>query len=292
MPWPPRSAARQLTRPASAVVSPASAYRHPLHRRGNRRRAGRTPSPSASPCQRQGLPCRARLPPARAHRPPTCFAAPPPLVEDGKSGYLFEPGNADDLAAKMWRYISNPALAVRHGAWNRNRRHDFDEVRTLDRLQQLYSEDVPPASPATDVVICAGDCPNEIALLLQRFHAIEKGRFQVRFIWHEWADAAVWRQARLLWLWSGRPPLPSLTRALGKGLPVLAPAGSIAQQFAHQSPIVIGYGSYLEALAAIAGIMDAPRGYWSRDQRAPDLARFMASIAPRDSFHLPTGALA
>lgn len=216
----------------------------------------------------------------------------PDLVEDGKSGYLFEPGNADDLAAKMRRYISNPALAVRHGAWNRNRRHDFDEVRTLDRLQQLYSEDVPPASPATDVVICAGDCPNEIALLLQRFHAIEKGRFQVRFIWHEWADAAVWRQARLLWLWSGRPPLPSLTRALGKGLPVLAPAGSIAQQFAHQSPIVIGYGSYLEALAAIAGIMDAPRGYWSRDQRAPDLARFMASIAPRDSFHLPTGALA
>jgi glycosyltransferase involved in cell wall biosynthesis len=213
----------------------------------------------------------------------------PDLVEDGKSGFLFEPGNADELADKMLRYISDPALAARHGAWNRDRRRDFDEVRTLDRLQQLYSEDAPPPFPGIEVVICAGDCPKEIALLLRRFHAIERGRFQVRFIWHEWADAAVWRQARLLWLWSGQPPLPSLTRALGQGLPILAPAGSIAQQFEHQSPTVISYATYLEALAAIGAVIDSPYPHRSSNRRAPDLARFMATIAPRDSFHLPAG---
>jgi glycosyltransferase involved in cell wall biosynthesis len=211
----------------------------------------------------------------------------PDLVVDGKSGLLFEPGDADDLAAKLRLYIAEPALAARHGAWNRDRRHDFDERRTLDRLQQLYDEKA--LSPANEVVLCAGDCSGEIALLIQRFHAIEQGRFRVRFIWHEWADAMAWRQAKLLWVWGGPPPFPSLTRALGQGLPVLAPTGSFAQQLNSQSAVVLGYVTYLEALGAIAALAGLPLGQWSEDRLTPDLARLVATLAPRESFHLPTG---
>jgi glycosyltransferase involved in cell wall biosynthesis len=213
------------------------------------------------------------------------------LVEDGKSGLLFEAGNSDDLVHKMRRYIDDPALAARHGARNRDRRRDFDEARTLDRLQQLYNEDVPPRSDGAQVVICAGEpSSKEVALLLHRFFVVEEGRFQVRFIWHEWAEGRAWRQAKLLWLWSGPPPLPIMMRALAQGVPVLAPAGSIAQQFDRQSPTVIGYATYLEALATISAVVGLPHTQWPSAHSAPDLARLMASIAPRETFHLPAGA--
>lgn len=212
----------------------------------------------------------------------------PGLVQEGESGLLFEPGDAADLAEKMRQYISDPTLAARHGAWNRDRRHEFDESRTLDRLQQLYSGEA--ASRETPVVICAGDCSEQISLLLRRFHAIEEARFQVRFIWHEWADAAAWRQARLLWLWTGPPPISCLTRALGLGLPVLAPIGSLAQQFERQASFVLGYATYLEACAAIAAIVGLPQSQ-SLHRAAPDLVRLLASIAGRECFHLPAGVI-
>lgn len=215
----------------------------------------------------------------------------PGLVEDERSGLLFEPGNADDLVHKMRRYISDPALAVRHGDWNRDRRRDFDEARTIDRLQHLYSDDARPPSHDMRVVICAGEAwPKEIPLLLHRFHVAEEGRFQVRFIWHEWAGAAAWRQAGLLWLWNGLPPASVVTRALSQGLPVLAPTGSIAQHLECQSPLVAGYATSLEALGALAALMASPHQHRPNNPRAPDLARLVASIAPRRSFHLPTGA--
>jgi glycosyltransferase involved in cell wall biosynthesis len=215
----------------------------------------------------------------------------PDLVEDGKSGLLFEPGNTSDLADKMRRYISDPALAARHGAWNRDRRTDFDEARTLDRLQQLYRQKVHPRESGAHVVICAGDpSPEELALLLHRFHAVERDRFQIRYIWHEWADRATWRQARLLWLWGGPPSLQCLTRALAQGLPVLAPESPLTEEIQRRSCAVIGYATYLEALASIAAVVDAPETQLSVGDRAPELVRLIAAIAPRDSFHLPTGA--
>jgi hypothetical protein len=172
-------------------------------------------------------------------------------------------------------------------AWNRDRRADFDEARTLDRLEQLYSNT--PDSPASSVqvIICAGDpSPDELTLLLHRFD----GRFRVRFIWHEWADSAAWRQAKLLWLWGGPPPLSPLMRSLGQGLLVLAPAGALTDGIQHRSGAVIGYSTYLEALASITVVLEAPEALLSVGHRAPDLVRLIAAIAPRDSFHLPTGA--
>src|SRR5581483_3341616 len=38
------------------------------------------------------------------------------LVEDSESGFLIKPGDADELAGAMRRYILKPPLAVMHGA--------------------------------------------------------------------------------------------------------------------------------------------------------------------------------
>ena len=85
--------------------------------------------------------------------------------------------------------------------------------------------------------------------------------------------------------------MATLTRALGLGLPILVPAGSGACQLEQQTGLVLGYATYLEAaaaIAALAGLVDLP----SCREPAPDVVRLLASIAGKDCFHLPAGAVA
>lgn len=63
------------------------------------------------------------------------------LVEDGVTGLLFEPGNADDLAAKMrWALANREAMA----AMGRNARERYEQCYTAERnyaqLLQIYRE--------------------------------------------------------------------------------------------------------------------------------------------------------
>ncbi len=207
------------------------------------------------------------------------------LVEDEKSGLLFEPGDASDLESKMRRYVAEPELALRHGAWNKDRRLDFDEDRTLARLQALYSETIRAPGIDEHVVICAGETPSkEMDFLIHRFHIIEEGRFRVRFIWDGWADSIIWRQAKLLWLWDTANSEPNLARALKQGLPVLAPANSFAAYLAGRCSTVVTYGTYLEALGALAAIIDAPISLSGHRSRA--LAHLLDTLARPEVFHL------
>ncbi|WP_181905890.1 glycosyltransferase [Microbacterium bovistercoris] len=70
----------------------------------------------------------------------------PHLVHDGENGYLFEPGNVDDLAAKITRvFTASPA------EYERMQRASLDGVavhdinRTLDTFEALYRDEPLPA---------------------------------------------------------------------------------------------------------------------------------------------------
>jgi glycosyltransferase involved in cell wall biosynthesis len=63
----------------------------------------------------------------------------PELVKDGENGLLFEPGNAEDLAACLRRAVSDPEWA--HGMGRAARR--YVELRTdpdshYQRLMEIY----------------------------------------------------------------------------------------------------------------------------------------------------------
>ena len=66
------------------------------------------------------------------------------LVEDGKTGLLFEPGNARDLAAKMRWLYEHKDTCVEMGM---NARRTFDEKYTACRnfavLTQIYTSVLP-----------------------------------------------------------------------------------------------------------------------------------------------------
>jgi glycosyltransferase involved in cell wall biosynthesis len=75
------------------------------------------------------------------------------LVEDGKTGLLFDPGNPVDLAAKMKWMIEHEAECIEMG---KNARKVFEEKYTAERnfqiLMNIYKEVLNPASTYTPEV--------------------------------------------------------------------------------------------------------------------------------------------
>ncbi|HAM36797.1 MAG TPA: hypothetical protein DEB40_13295 [Elusimicrobia bacterium] len=65
----------------------------------------------------------------------------PDLVEDGKTGFLVPPGDAQALAAALAGFISEPALADRLGAAARERfEKRFCLARFADETERIYGE--------------------------------------------------------------------------------------------------------------------------------------------------------
>ncbi|MFV0374011.1 glycosyltransferase [Microbacterium sp.] len=70
----------------------------------------------------------------------------PHLVHDGENGYLFEPGNADDLAAKLRRVLTaddDEYVRMQQASLEGVKIHDI--ARTLDTFEALYRGD--PVEP-------------------------------------------------------------------------------------------------------------------------------------------------
>lgn len=69
----------------------------------------------------------------------------PHLVHDGENGYLFEPGNVDDLAAKLTTVLTQtPEERVRMQRASREGVKVHDMRRTLDTFEALYRDEPIP----------------------------------------------------------------------------------------------------------------------------------------------------
>lgn len=221
----------------------------------------------------------------------------PELVEHERSGLLVPPADVNALADAMRRVILEPELALAWGRYNANRRAQFAQTRTVERLLDVYAqgeEDAALRESKDIVVLCAGRVTaheRELQLLLHRFHIVEDDVPRLRFVWHEWAGARLWREARVLWLWgeAAEPEIPLVTRALRGGLPVLS---SRTAALAHVVAATHGcatYNTLLDALGWLAALQDLPPMSEPRSP-ASGSARFLNAIAPAESFNLSVRA--
>jgi glycosyltransferase involved in cell wall biosynthesis len=65
----------------------------------------------------------------------------PELVEDGVTGLLFEPGDADGLARQLSRVLGDESLRLRMAAAGAARiAKEFSRERSMRRLEEVYSE--------------------------------------------------------------------------------------------------------------------------------------------------------
>ncbi len=217
------------------------------------------------------------------------------LVEDQVTGLLVAPGNPAELAAAMCKYILNPALAAQHGARNRERRSRFDEATTVQGIEAVlnaYQRSDPALAPREPVVVCGTGWPSlEVCSLVNHVHEHLYPGPPPRFIWREWADASVWRDATLLWLWDRHPEEWLVNTALRRGVPILAPATDWAEGLARHYGAVVLYNTYLEALAAMRVLLSMPtlRNEFARRSRAASTAA--AALAPRAAFNLTSDAV-
>ncbi|MDA2805220.1 glycosyltransferase [Nocardiopsis suaedae] len=64
----------------------------------------------------------------------------PHLVEQGRNGYLYEPGSPDDLAKYLSAILASPEERSRMGAESRAMAARHDHERSLDRFERIYAD--------------------------------------------------------------------------------------------------------------------------------------------------------
>jgi len=217
------------------------------------------------------------------------------LVEHMRSGFLVMPGDPAELADAMRRYILDPTLATQHGARNRERRTEFDEKRTIDKIEEiltpLHNDKVLPTSREPVVICGTGIPPQQVAILIEHLHDHLLPGITPRFIWHEWAaESAVWNDAALVWLWDRHCSHSLFNTALRRGVPVLAPITDWAEGLARHYGGVIPYRTYLEALAILRNLLSIPKLRTEFSWRARAGSTASTSLAPASAFTLRSEA--
>jgi glycosyltransferase involved in cell wall biosynthesis len=211
------------------------------------------------------------------------------LVEDGKSGFLFTPGDAGDLARCMRALITDPAKAAIFGARNVARRNAYSDAASVSAIEDVYRTAPVPASDDRLLVLCAGSAPTgALNLMMHEFPLLEDDRCRIRFVRAEWADAAIWARARLLWFWSdgGEDDVALLARAMRAAIPVLAPAGSAAHATSGGIAPIAAYDTLLQAAGHIAALQDEDDALARLAKPAPSMARMLTGVVKRRSFNL------
>jgi glycosyltransferase involved in cell wall biosynthesis len=212
------------------------------------------------------------------------------LIDEGKSGLLFAPGDVADLVAAMRKFIQNPELATEFGQYNYERRNLFDAEKSMSSLKELYNADSTDTAPDV-VVICVGRCADltslhMVELLVSRFYLVEDSGRRIRFISHEWVDELAWRQASLVWIWNESVDdiAETVIRALRAGVPILVPAGSPFAKLKVKANS-LPYESWLDALAKIAALQTcSPEAPNCANEAA---ARMITASMPNHCFTLP-----
>jgi glycosyltransferase involved in cell wall biosynthesis len=68
----------------------------------------------------------------------------PEMVAEGQTGYLFQPGDASDLAAKLNRLMAQPQDLVRLGLEGRQRALElFDLNRNARKMMAVFARELP-----------------------------------------------------------------------------------------------------------------------------------------------------
>ncbi|MBD3876339.1 glycosyltransferase family 4 protein [Pseudomonas kunmingensis] len=104
----------------------------------------------------------------------------PELVVDGVNGWLFEPGNDEDLARQLMTYLDQPALLDAHAEAGRTRIRDYAFNRQIDRLEQILGGQRPlPPPPAFPRIACFGvPTPSTWQRILQQVASVLPGQPQ------------------------------------------------------------------------------------------------------------------
>jgi glycosyltransferase involved in cell wall biosynthesis len=153
----------------------------------------------------------------------------PELVEDGRTGFLVEPGDPAALAKATSAFLDDPALGPSLG------RHAAERMaaNTVEKRVEEYLTAVDDArrAPVADdedlpVIVCLGarfrrECASALELLLRM-----RAARPPRVVMSEWVDESLLSRAMVLWVVDGDADPAAVLGVARRGLPLLVPARS------------------------------------------------------------------
>lgn len=149
----------------------------------------------------------------------------PELVGDGVNGYLFEPGDAADLAAKMAIFVAHPERisVLGDAGFHKIRDNSFDS--SVRKLLSVYDEPVlASGSPGDEFLIaCAGRHFDDTAIDAIEAFGRSQGRRACRLVLNEWLTEDQFRKVKLFWLVDRNTKPDVVAPALRNGIPLLVP---------------------------------------------------------------------
>jgi glycosyltransferase involved in cell wall biosynthesis len=150
----------------------------------------------------------------------------PELVEDGKTGYLFEAGNPKDLAQKMLEFLLHPEKIEIYGeaAYNKIVNNTLEnQVKQVVNIYDLKGSELELQSDEEIIIACIGKnfdskCSQAMAYFLNK-----NPKVNYRFIMSKWLQEDQLKTAKLLWVVDPKTDKDEINIALINKLPILIP---------------------------------------------------------------------
>ncbi|MGH6985828.1 MAG: glycosyltransferase [Caulobacteraceae bacterium] len=209
------------------------------------------------------------------------------LVQHGKTGLLFTPGDADALAAAMSALIRDPKMIEDMSRLNLNRRPTMDEGKSVRNLESLLRDCPSAKHPSNPVIICDGRADFRTNLSIQVLaKALPHPR--PRLIWREWAESSDWDDAHAYWRFSDDVDTAKLAEPIERGVPMILPYSEAARAL---ETITSNVHLYNDSRALWSIIQALTSGERVRDPSPELIAMRRRSIAlrPQREFYFGTG---
>jgi len=152
----------------------------------------------------------------------------PELVDDGNTGFLFEVGNASDLAKKMLAFIEQPNLIKTLGDMGYEKIETDTMQNQIFQIETIYKKIL--SSPRNDnnnknyfLIACVGNhFSNETIESMKLFSACSSFE-SCRFVMYDWLQPDQENDLKVGWILDDSISLEGIYPLLKLGLPLLVP---------------------------------------------------------------------
>ncbi|MCG7851681.1 MAG: glycosyltransferase [Methanosarcinaceae archaeon] len=149
----------------------------------------------------------------------------PELVEDGKTGYLFEAGNPEDLALKMSMFLGNPSKIPEFGDNGFKKISHCTLENQVDDIIETYCENESPIAGRLhdeNLIICLGReiLPECVEGLNNLASASER---DYKLVMCDWLDEDIIKEAKFLCVLDKRIDWKAVMVGLRNKIPLLVP---------------------------------------------------------------------
>jgi glycosyltransferase involved in cell wall biosynthesis len=184
----------------------------------------------------------------------------PEVVQDGVTGYLFEPGNPKDLAVKMSLFLDDPEQLRLKGE-NAYRAIADDtlenQVEKIYAIYDLPAQGIKELNDNTILISCLGERVNEESDWALDAFTRKRVCKNDRFVMAEWLQEDQLRSSGIAWIVDDGVGPSDVPEGLRHGAALITPANNVAlKAFCRNGNCGLYYEDSLESEACIAYLLE------------------------------------